>query len=115
MALHIRSGDMVKVICGNDKGKVGKILSVDAKKERVIVEGINRRRKHVKPSQQNPQGGRIEKEMGIHLSNVQPVTKSEDGLVATRVRFETRADGSKVRLAAKGGEVLSVLKKPKKK
>ncbi len=115
MALHIKSGDMVKVISGNDKGKVGKVLSVDAKAERVVVEGINRRHKHVRQSQQNPQGGRIMREMGIHLSNVQPVAKVGGDLVATRVRFETKDDGSKVRVAVKGGEVLSVLKKAKDK
>ena len=116
MGLHIKSGDMVKVISGNDreKGIIGKVLSVDAKSQRVVVEGANRRHKHVKPSQKNPQGGRIMQEMPIHISNVQPVTKVDGELVPTRVRFETREDGSKVRVAVKSGEVLGVLKKARK-
>jgi large subunit ribosomal protein L24 len=114
MALHVRSGDMVKVICGKNVGKIGKILSVDAHAGRVIVEGVNRHYKHVRRTQENQQGGRIMQEMPIHISNVQPVTKVDGTLVPTRVRFERRDDGSKVRVAVKSGEELSVLKKAKK-
>lgn len=112
MAQHVRQGDLVQVITGNDKGKTGRILRVDTRNQRVIVEGINRRMKHVRPNQQNPQGGRVEKEMSIHMSNVLPVSPSTSK--GTRVRFVTKADGSKVRVAVKGGDELSVLKKAKK-
>ncbi len=111
MARHVKQGDLVMVVSGNDKGKTGKVLRVDPKADRVFVEGVNVRHKHVRPSQGNPQGGRIEKEMSIHISNVMPVSPSANK--PTRVRFETKADGSKVRLAVKGGDVLSVLKKAK--
>ena len=79
---------------------------------RVVVEGVNVRKKHIKPSQTNPQGGIVEKEMPIHISKVSPL--ANDGK-PTRVKFETRADGSKVRLAVRTGEQLGPeLKKAKK-
>ncbi len=68
--MKIRKNDNVMVISGNDRGKTGKVLKVFPKKLRVIVEGINVRKKHTKPSQNNPQGGIIEKESPIHISNV---------------------------------------------
>jgi large subunit ribosomal protein L24 len=76
MARHIKSGDQVIVIAGADKGKVGKVLRVLTDKDRVVVEGINRVWKHVRPSQRNPQGGRIQKDAPIHLSNVMPLDPS---------------------------------------
>ncbi|MEX2673105.1 MAG: 50S ribosomal protein L24 [Phycisphaeraceae bacterium] len=109
MARHVRQGDLVMVNTGNDRGKTGHVLRVDPKKEQVYVEGMNVRKKHVRPTQQNPQGGRIDKEMPIHISNVQPVSPSSGK--ATRVRFEVKPDGSKVRLAAAGGDMLSTLRK----
>ena len=111
MARHVRKGDRVKVIAGNDRGKTGHVLRVEPKTEMVYVEGVNVRKRHVKPSQRNPQGGRIDKEMPVHISNVQPVSPSAGE--ATRVRFQTKPDGSKVRVAAKGGDVLSTLRKAK--
>ena len=111
MARHVRQGDLVQVIAGNDRGRTGRVLKVMTKDEKVIVEGINRRFRHIRPSQQNPQGGRVEKEMPIHISNVQPVSPSANK--PTRVRFQTKPDGSKVRVAAKGGDELSTLKKAK--
>ena len=63
MARHVKKGDIVKVTSGNSKGRTGKILKVITGEDRIIVEGVNVRHKHVKPSQANPQGGRIEKEM----------------------------------------------------
>lgn len=68
--MKIRKNDNVMVISGNDRGKTGKILKVFPKKTRVIVEGINLRKRHTKPSQKSPQGGIIEKEAPIHASNV---------------------------------------------
>ncbi len=69
--MHIKKGDEVVVIAGNDKGKTGKVQSILNKKSRVIVEGVNLRWKHQKPTQQNPQGERIRRELSIHASNVQ--------------------------------------------
>lgn len=109
MPRHIRQGDLVLVRTGNERGKTGKVLRVDAKNDHVIVEGLNLRFRHVKPTQANPQGGRVQKEMPIHISNVQPVSPSSGK--PTRVRFETREDGSKVRVAVRGGDVLSTLRK----
>lgn len=111
MARHVRKNDLVQVISGTHKGATGRILSVDLKTDRVVVEGVNIRKKHVRPTQQNPQGGRIQKEMPIHISNVMPISPSASK--PTRVRFVTKDDGSKVRVAVKGGDELSVLKKPK--
>ena len=111
MARHVRSGDLVMVITGNNRGKTGRVLMVDSKNDQVIVEGVNKHFRHVRPSEASPQGGRLEKEMPIHISNVQPVSPSTNE--PTRVRFEKRADGSKVRLAVKGGDELSVLRKAK--
>lgn len=68
--MKIRKNDNVMIISGNDRGKTGKVLKVFPKKLRVIVEGINVRKRHTKPSQANPQGGIIEKESPIHISNV---------------------------------------------
>ncbi len=112
MALHVRQGDLVQVIAGNDRGKTGRVLKVIPDEGRVIVEGVNVRQRHVRPSQKNPQGGRISREMSIHISNVQPISPSTGK--PTRVRFDRRDDGSKVRVAVRGGDELSVLKKAKK-
>lgn len=102
MARHIRKGDLAYVTSGKDRGKTGKIMRVIPDKDQVVVEGINVRKKHVKPSQTNPQGGIIRKEMPVHASNVSPVADGKP----TRVRFETRDDGSKVRIAVVNGEQL---------
>jgi large subunit ribosomal protein L24 len=100
MARHIKSGDQVMVIAGADKGKVGKVLRVLTGKDRVVVEGINRVWKHVRPSQRNPQGGRIQKDAPIHLSNVQPLDPTSGK--GTRIKFEVK-DGIKHRVAVKSG------------
>lgn len=76
--LHIKKGDMVRVLAGIDKGKEGKILKVFPEKERIIIEGVNVRVRHTKPSQTYPQGGRIEQELPIHVSNVQPLDGNGD-------------------------------------
>ena len=68
--LHVKKGDTVVVISGKEKGKQGEIIAVDIKKERVTVKGLNLVKRHTKPSQANPQGGIIEKEGTIHVSNV---------------------------------------------
>ncbi len=68
--MHVKKNDEVTVICGNDRGKTGKVLAVICKKDQIVVEGVNMRFRHVKRSQQNPQGGRLERESPIHVSNV---------------------------------------------
>ena len=105
MPRHIRKGDTVMVTAGNDKGRTGEVLRVLTKDDRVIVQGVNVRTKHLKPSQANPQGGLLRREMPIHISNVSPVV----GDKPTRVRFTTKADGSKVRVAARDGSELHTL------
>lgn len=110
MARHVRKGDEVIVTAGANKGQQGKILRVMTQEDRVIVEGVNVRRKHLRPSQQNPQGGVVNLEMPIHISNVSPMDKDKK---PTRVRFIKKDDGSKVRVAVTTGEELSVLKKAK--
>ncbi len=108
MARHVRKDDKVIVTAGKDKGRIGKVLRILTQEDRVIVDGVNVRRKHVKPTQANPQGGVVSLPMAIHISNVSPVDKEGK---PTRVRFETDKDGNKVRVAATTGEVLSTLKK----
>ena len=105
MARHIKSGDTVMVTTGADKGKTGRVLRVLTSKDRVVVEGMNRVWKHVKPSQRNPQGGRIQKDAPIHLSNVMPLDPTTNK--GTRVKFEVR-DGAKHRVT-KGGTDLGRL------
>ena len=100
MASKIKSGDTVVVITGSDKGKTGKVLRVLTDKDRVVVEGVNRVWKHVKPSQRHPQGGRIQKDAPIHVSNVQVLDPTSGK--PTRVKFEDR-DGVKHRIAVRSG------------
>ena len=106
MAKHVRKGDQVMITSGDHKGTVGEISRIDTKNDRVYIKGVNLRTKHLKPTRINPQGGIITKEAPIHISNVSPVVDGK----ATRVRFETKSDGSKVRVAAKGGKVLGVVR-----
>jgi large subunit ribosomal protein L24 len=107
MARHIKEGDTVLVTTGADKGKTGRVLKILPDRDRVVVEGIARVWKHVRPSQRHPQGGRVQKDAPIHISNVLPVDPATGK--GTRVHFETR-DGKKVRVS-KGGTVLSTLTK----
>ena len=99
--LKIKKGDTVKVIAGKDCNTEGKVISVDAKKGRVLVEGVNMITKHAKPSQANPNGGIIRKEAPIDISNVMLVYKGK----ATRVGFRMEGD-KKVRYAKAPGEVI---------
>jgi len=100
--LHVKVGDTVKVISGTSKGIEGKILRIDRKKNRAIVEGVNIVKKHVKPSASNPQGGIEETEAGIHLSNIMIVV---DG-VTSRVGRKADENGKLVRFLKKNGEVV---------
>ncbi|MCM3125759.1 MULTISPECIES: 50S ribosomal protein L24 [Bacillaceae] len=101
--MHVKKGDKVMVISGKDKGKSGIILEAYPKQSRVLVEGINIVKKHAKPSQVNPQGGILNQEAPIHVSNVMPVDPKSGK--PTRVGY-TVENGKKVRVAKKSGEVL---------
>jgi large subunit ribosomal protein L24 len=101
--LHVKKGDKVQVISGKDKGKQGVILEAYPSRERVLVEGVNIVKKHSKPSQLNPQGGIIEMEAPIHVSNVMPLDPKTNE--PTRVGYKI-VDGKKVRIAKKTGNPL---------
>ena len=96
------------VTTGADKGKTGRVLRVLTGKDRVVIEGINRVWKHVRPSQRNPQGGRIQKDAPLHVSNVMPLDPSTGK--GTRLKIEVR-DGVKHRLAVKSGTDLGIIGK----
>ena len=98
--LHIKVGDTVKVISGEAKGQEGKILTIDRKKMRAIVEGVNLVKKHAKPSAADPQGGIVEKEGSIHISNLMLVSNGQ----ATRTGRKLDAKGNLVRYSKKSGE-----------
>jgi large subunit ribosomal protein L24 len=108
---RIRKDDMVEVIAGNDRGKRGRVLKVNPKKERVLIQGINLRWKHMRKSQQSPQGGRIRKEIPIHVSNVMLVDEAAD--TRTRVGSAVK-DGKKVRVARKTGNEIGTAPEAKK-
>ena len=103
MAQKIKKDDMVKVIAGKDIDKEGKVLSVDVKKHRVVVEGVNMLTKHTKPSMQNQAGGIVHQEGPIDVSNVMLLPKGQP----TRVGFKF-VDGKKVRVCNKCGETIDV-------
>ncbi len=100
--LHIKKGDTVVVLAGDDRGKKGRVLSVQADKQRAIVEGLNMVTKHTKPSAKHPQGGRIQMEAPIHISNLSLVDPKSGN--ATRIAIKVKEDGKKVRIAKKSGE-----------
>jgi large subunit ribosomal protein L24 len=99
--MKIKKNDYVIVTAGNAKGEKGHVKQVLQEKGRVIIANVNMRKKHVKPSQQNPQGGRIEEEAPIAISNVMPY--SEQSGVASRIKIVTADDGKKVRVLKKCG------------
>ena len=100
-SLKIKKGETVRVIAGKNKGEEGKVLSVDAKNHKILVGGVNKVTKHCKPSQSNPDGGIIQKEAPLDISNVMLVVKGQP----TRVGFKMDGD-KKVRFAKKTGEVI---------
>ncbi len=105
LKFKIRKNDRVQVITGKDRGKVGKVLRVIPRKSRAIVEGVNIVKKHQKPTP-GSQGGIIEKESSIHISNLMLICpKCTDPV---RVGFKILEDGSKVRICKKCGEVIPV-------
>lgn len=95
--MKIRKNDIVKIITGKDRGKTGRIIKVFPSKSRVIVEGLNLIKKHQRPTQENQQGGIIEKEASIHISNVMLMHKNKP----TRVNYKVLDNGKKVRYSNK--------------
>tara|TARA_B100000497_G_scaffold62344_1_gene70652 strand:+ start:96 stop:407 length:312 start_codon:yes stop_codon:yes gene_type:complete len=100
--IKIKTGDNVKVVTGNNKGSEGKVLKIVSDKNRLIVEGVNMVKKHMKPNAQNPQGGIIEKEASIHISNVSLLTSTGE---STKVGYRMD-DNKKVRFSKKSNEVI---------
>jgi large subunit ribosomal protein L24 len=98
--LHIKVGDTVKVISGESNGQEGKILTIDRKKSRATVEGVNLMKKHQKPSATDPQGGIVEKEASIHISNLMIVSDGQ----ATRIGRKADKNGKMVRYSKKSGK-----------
>lgn len=101
--MHVKKGDKVMVISGKDKGKTGVVLTSFPKKDRVLVEGVNIVKKHMKPNQANPQGGIVSQEAAIHVSNVMLIDPKTGE--PTRVGYKVE-DGKKVRVAKKSGEII---------
>lgn len=115
MARHVKSNDIVEVISGDHKGERGKILRVIPERDLVVIEGVNMVYRHVRPSQRNPQGGRLHKEAPIHISNVLPIDpKTNRG---SRVRFEwhpAAGEGPPIKKRVTiGGTVLDEVSKTK--
>ena len=104
MGLRIRTGDNVQVIAGKDKGKRGQVLRVVRDTDRVVVQGVNIAKRHQRPTPQNPQGGIIEREMPINISNVMIVDPKTDK--PTRIRTKPNAQGKKIRVAVRSGAEL---------
>nr|WP_194285695.1 MULTISPECIES: 50S ribosomal protein L24 [unclassified Sphingobacterium] len=100
--MKIKKGDLVKVIAGNSKGVQGKVLQILVDADRAIVEGANIVKKHTKPSAANPNGGIIEKEAAINISNIALIDPKTG--TTTRIGRKANADGKIVRYAKKSGE-----------
>ena len=101
--MKIKKGDTVQVTTGNDAGKTGRVIKVYLDKDRVVVEGVNIVKKHARPTQDNPQGGIIEKESSIHISNIMLVISGKP----TRIGFKSLENGKKVKFAKSTGEVIN--------
>jgi large subunit ribosomal protein L24 len=103
--MKIKKGDTVEVVSGKDAGKSGKVLKVDADRQRVVVEGVNMIKRHTRPNPQKKiQGGIVEREAGVHVSNVMVV--SPDSGKRSRVGYKILDDGRKVRVAKVDGAIL---------
>jgi len=105
MSLRIRKGDKVKVMAGKDRGKTGKVIHVYPTASRALVEGVNMVKKHVRKSQQNPNGAVIQKELPIHISNLSLIDPSSSK--NTRISTLIAGDGSKQRMAVKSKAVIA--------
>ncbi len=104
MAAKIKKGDKVVVVTGANKGTVGTVTRVMPEFDKLVVEGVNRVKRHTRPTPQNPEGGILPKDMPIHRSNVMLVDPKDEK--PTRVRMQQNAEGKKVRVAVKSGTVL---------
>lgn len=102
--LHVKKDDTVEILAGKDKGKTGKVLKVLTEKGRVVVENINMVKRHTRPNQQNNEGGILEKEASVEISNVQLICSSCS--TAARTGMRTLDDGSKVRFCKKCNEIV---------
>jgi large subunit ribosomal protein L24 len=100
---RLRVGDLVQVMAGKDKGKRGKVAKLLKADDRVVVEGLNMVVRHTRPNQLNTEGGRIEKEAPLHVSNVMPIDADSDK--PTRVKILVQDDGKKKRVAVSGAEL----------
>lgn len=100
---HIKKGDTVKVIAGNEKGAEGKVLLINKEKKRALVEGVNMVSKHTKPNASNPQGGIVKKESAIHISNLMLIDSKGN---ASRIGRKPDANNKMVRYSKKTGEVI---------
>jgi len=100
--MKIKKGDLVQVVSGSYSGKEGRVLKVINSKERLVVEGINMLKKHVRPNQENQQGAIIEKEGSIHVSNVKLIHNGN----VTKVGYQISKDGKKVRFSKKTNKVI---------
>lgn len=109
--MHVNKNDLVAVMAGNEAGKTGKIMRVLPDKKRVIIKGIKLVYKHTKPSQKNPQGGRIQKETSISIANVLPICQNkscEKNGKGVRIKKKILENGSKLRVCAHcGAEIVS--------
>ena len=98
--MHVKKGMLVKIISGNHKGMEGKILNVFPEKNRVIVEGVNFRKRASRPTQENPSGGFVEREAPLHISNVMVLNNG----MPTRIGYKILDDGTKIRISKKSEE-----------
>ena len=104
MKLHVKKGDTVLVLSGNDKGKRGKVMSVDVKSQRAIVEGVRIMSKHTRPNAEHPQGGIIKQEAPIHISNLMVI--DNDGNPTRVGRKKDEKTGKLARYSKKNGEII---------
>jgi len=102
--IYIKKDDKVKIVAGKDKGKIGKILKVNRKKNRVLVENVNIMKRHTKPTGKTKQGGIVEGEAAIQVSNV--MVMCNKCVTPTRIKMQRLEDGKKMRVCAKCGEAL---------
>ena len=102
--MYIRKGDMVVVVSGQYKGRRGKVLRVLRKNNRVVVEGVNMMKRHTKPTSRSQQGGIVEREGTIHISNVMPWCETEKK--PSRIAMKRLEDGDRVRVYRVNGEAL---------
>ena len=101
--MKIIKGDTVQIISGNEAGKSGRVIKIFPTKDKIVVEGLNMVKKHARPTQENPQGGIMEKEAAIHISNVMFISAGKP----TRIGYKTLEDGKKVKYAKTTGEVIN--------